>query len=167
VQCSRWKLPRLARNNRDWHHLIDLCVLTDTLVIDGDGIYDPRQLNHRLLLVSEFELDLLRQRMQEALRQKISRSEVLTKVQIGYVRTETNGIEKTPDRQVQEKAPLCSYQRDAHGQEVLLGLVGYNRILAIGRTRFTPVRLLPAYHPKVAPAIQPATARRRSNGLGR
>ena len=41
---------RLARNNRDWHHLIDLCVLTDTLVIDGDGIYDPRQINDRLLL---------------------------------------------------------------------------------------------------------------------
>jgi hypothetical protein len=53
--------------------LIDLCVLTDTLVIDGDGIYDPRQLNDRLLLglkrmMSEFELRLLRQRAQEALR---------------------------------------------------------------------------------------------------
>ena len=41
---------RLARNNRDWHHLIDLCVLTHTLVIDADGIYDPRMLNDRLLL---------------------------------------------------------------------------------------------------------------------
>ena len=39
-----------GRNNRDWHHLIDLCVLTDALVIDGDGIYDPRQINDRLLL---------------------------------------------------------------------------------------------------------------------
>ena len=77
-----------------------------------------------------------------ALRQKISRSEVLTEVPIGYVRTETNGIEKTPDRQVQEaiaevflqfrrlgsvrqvllwyrqeKVPLCSYRRDAHGRK--------------------------------------------------
>lgn len=41
---------RLARNNRDWHHLIDLCVLTEALVIDADGVYDPRQLNDRLLL---------------------------------------------------------------------------------------------------------------------
>jgi hypothetical protein len=41
---------RLARNNRDWHHLIDLCALTETLIIDDDGIYDPRQLNDRLLL---------------------------------------------------------------------------------------------------------------------
>ena len=58
---------RLARNSRDWHHLIDLCVLTRTLVIDADGIYDPRMVDDRLLLglkvrMSEFELGLLRQR---------------------------------------------------------------------------------------------------------
>ena len=41
---------RLARNNRDWYHLIDLCALTETLIIDGDGVYDPRELNDRLLL---------------------------------------------------------------------------------------------------------------------
>lgn len=38
---------RLARNNRDWHHLIDLCALTETLLMDDDGVYDPRQLNDR------------------------------------------------------------------------------------------------------------------------
>src|ERR1700746_2492846 len=41
---------RLARNNRDWHHLIDLCALTHTLIIDDHSIYDPRQVNDRLLL---------------------------------------------------------------------------------------------------------------------
>ena len=41
---------RLARNNRDWYHLIDLCALTDTPILDGDGVYDPRGLNDRLLL---------------------------------------------------------------------------------------------------------------------
>ena len=41
---------RLARNNRDWHHLIDLCGLTETVLIDDDGSYDPRQLNDRLVL---------------------------------------------------------------------------------------------------------------------
>src|SRR5207244_2043759 len=55
---------RLARNNRDWHHLVDLCAMAETLVIDHDGIYDPRVLNDRLLLglkgtMSEFELGLL------------------------------------------------------------------------------------------------------------
>ena len=42
--------PRLARNGRDWHHLIDLCALASTLVIDPDGAYDPRLVNDRLLL---------------------------------------------------------------------------------------------------------------------
>jgi DNA invertase Pin-like site-specific DNA recombinase len=70
---------RLARNNRDWHHLVDLCALTETLLIDSDGVYDPRQLNDRLLLglkgtMSEFELGLLRQRAREAFEQKVSRS---------------------------------------------------------------------------------------------
>lgn len=60
---------RLARNNRDWHHLIDLCVLTETLVIDAEGVYDPRSLNDRMLLglkgtMSEFEIGILRQRAQ-------------------------------------------------------------------------------------------------------
>jgi len=58
---------RLARNGRDWHHLIDLCALAGALVIDPDGAYDPRLVNDRLLLglkgtMSEYELSLLRQR---------------------------------------------------------------------------------------------------------
>jgi DNA invertase Pin-like site-specific DNA recombinase len=98
---------RLARNNRDWHHLIDLCVLTRTLVVDADGIYDPRLLNDRLLLglkgtMSEFELGLLRQRAQEAYRQKALRGDVMTRVPVGFVRKGENGIEMTPDRQVQQ-----------------------------------------------------------------
>jgi DNA invertase Pin-like site-specific DNA recombinase len=98
---------RLARNNRDWHHLIDLCAMAGTLVIDHDGIYDPSLLNDRLLLglkgtMSEFEISLLRQRAMEAYKQKVRRGLVLTQVPIGYVRTEDMGIEKTPDRQIQE-----------------------------------------------------------------
>ena len=63
---------RLARNNRDWHHLIDLCGMTGTLIIDHDGTYDPQQLNDRLLLglkgtMSEFELGLFRQRARSRL----------------------------------------------------------------------------------------------------
>ena len=58
---------RLARNGRDWHHLIDLSALAGALVIDPDGVYDPRQVNDRLLLglkgtTSEYELSLMRQR---------------------------------------------------------------------------------------------------------
>src|SRR5580658_1019148 len=98
---------RLARNNRDWHHLIDLCVLTETLVVDAEGIYDPRLLNDRMLLglkgtMSEFEIGILRQRAQEAYRQKAQRGEVMTMVPIGYERSGSNSIEMTPDRQIQE-----------------------------------------------------------------
>ena len=98
---------RLARNNRDWHHLIDLCMLTRTLVVDADGIYDPRILNDRLLLglkgtMSEFELGLLRQRAQEAYRQKALRGDVMTRVPVGFVRKGGNGIEMTPDLQVRQ-----------------------------------------------------------------
>jgi DNA invertase Pin-like site-specific DNA recombinase len=98
---------RLARNNRDWHHLIDLCAMAGTLVIDHDGVYDPSLLNDRLLLglkgtMSEFEISLLRQGAMEAHRQKVQRGIVLTQVPVGYVRTEDEGIEKIPDRQVQE-----------------------------------------------------------------
>jgi DNA invertase Pin-like site-specific DNA recombinase len=98
---------RLARNNRDWHHLIDLCAMAGTLVIDHDGVYNPSLLNDRLLLglkgtMSEFEISLLRQRAMEALKEKIRRGLVLTQVPVGYIRTEDEGMEKTPDRQIQE-----------------------------------------------------------------
>src|ERR1700757_2234425 len=98
---------RLARNNRDWHHLVDLCALTETLLVDNDCIYDPRQLNDRLILglkgtMSEFELGLLRQRAREAFEQKVRRGFALWEVPVGFIRTEEGRIEKTPDRQVQQ-----------------------------------------------------------------
>ena len=98
---------RLARNNRDWHHLVDLCALTATLIIDADGIYEPRELNDRLLLglkgtMSEFELGLLRQRAREAFEQKVGRGHALWELPVGFVRTEEHRIEKSADRQVQE-----------------------------------------------------------------
>lgn len=98
---------RLARNNRDWHHLVDLCALTDTLIIDAEGVYDARQLNDRLLLglkgtMSEFELGLLRQRAREAFEQKAQRGHALWELPVGFVRSEEQRIEKIPDREVQQ-----------------------------------------------------------------
>jgi DNA invertase Pin-like site-specific DNA recombinase len=98
---------RLARNNRDWHHLVDLCALTDTLLIDDDGIYDPKLLNDRLLLglkgtMSEFELGLMRQRARQAFVQKVQRGCAMWEVPVGFVRTQEGQIEKTADRQVQQ-----------------------------------------------------------------
>lgn len=98
---------RLARNNRDWHHLIDLCALTDTLLIDNDGIYDPRQLNDRLVLgmkgsMAEYELGLMRQRARQAFEDKIRRGHWMWEVPVGYVRTDDDRVEKSPDLQVQQ-----------------------------------------------------------------
>lgn len=98
---------RLARNNRDWHHLIDLCAITDTVLIDDDGVYDPRQLNDRLLLglkgsLAEFELGLMRQRARESLEQKIRRGHAVWRPPVGFERSEDMRLEMIPDRQVQE-----------------------------------------------------------------
>lgn len=98
---------RLARNNRDWHHLLELCRLSGSVVIDDEGIYDPRVLNDRLLLglkgtMSEFEIGILHQRAQAAYTQKIARGEVLTRVPVGYEREGKTGIVMTADRQIQE-----------------------------------------------------------------
>jgi len=72
------EVSRLARNGRDWHTLIEFCGLVGTIIVDEDGIYDPRHPNDRLLLgmkgtMSELELSLFRQRSQEALKQKARR----------------------------------------------------------------------------------------------
>lgn len=98
---------RLARNNRDWYHLIDLCAMTGTLIIDGEGVYDPQHLNDRLLLglkgsMAEFELGLLRQRAREAFEQKVKRGHALWELPVGLVRNDDDRIEKVADRQVQE-----------------------------------------------------------------
>lgn len=102
-----WEASRLARNNRDWYHLIDLCALTGTLIIDSDTVYEPRELNDRLLLglkgsMAEFELGLFRQRARKAYEQKVRRGHAMWELPVGLVRNEDDRIEKIPDRQVQE-----------------------------------------------------------------
>jgi len=102
---------RLARNGRDWHTLLEFCGLVGTLIVDEDGVYDPRHPNDRLLLgmkgtMSEMELSVLRQRSHEALRQKARRGELFMTVAIGYVRSGRDRIEQDPDRRVQDAIHL-------------------------------------------------------------
>jgi DNA invertase Pin-like site-specific DNA recombinase len=102
---------RLARNGRDWHHLIELCGLVQTLVIDPDGVYDPGILNDRLLLglkgtMSEFELNLLRQRSLEAIRQKARRGELQFRLPVGFRWAQNGKVEIDPDRRVQDAVRL-------------------------------------------------------------
>jgi DNA invertase Pin-like site-specific DNA recombinase len=102
---------RLARNGRDWHTLIEFCGLVGTIIVDEDGIYDPRHPNDRLLLgmkgtMSELELSLFRQRSQEALKQKARRGALFLGVAAGYVKTGRDRIEKDPDQRVQHALQL-------------------------------------------------------------
>ena len=97
---------RLARNGRDWHHLLELCGLVGARVVDGEGVYDPSHPNDRLLLglkgtMSEFELTVLRRRLFEAAFAKARRGELRITVPIGYVWTRDAGLDLDPDRRVQ------------------------------------------------------------------
>ena len=96
---------RLARNGRDWHHLIELCALSGALVIDPDGAYDPRLVNDRLLLglkgtMSEYELSLMRQRGLAARDSKAGRGELRFTLPPGLCWNEAGKIEIDPDEHV-------------------------------------------------------------------
>lgn len=101
------EVSRFARNSREWQQLIEVCRVVDTLLVDLDTVYSPRQSNDRLLLglkgsMNEYELDLLRQRSVEARHEKARRGELLVAAPVGFVKTEDQRLEKDPDRRVRE-----------------------------------------------------------------
>ena len=118
---------RLARNGRDWHHLLELCGLVDARVIDLDGVYDPCRPNDRLLLgmkgsISEFELGIIRSRMYEAARSKARRGELRLSVPIGYSWDRHVGLTLDPDRRLQEVIHLVfsKFRELGSARQVLL-----------------------------------------------
>ena len=113
---------RLARNGRDWHTLIEFCGLVGTVIVDEDGIYEPRHPNDRLLLgmkgtMSELELSLLRARSMEALKQKAQRGELFFTVAVGYIKVGRDKIEMDPDLRVREAIGLV-FARFAEMQSI-------------------------------------------------
>lgn len=118
---------RLARNGRDWHHLIDLCALVGSLVIDPDGVYEPRLINDRLLLglkgtMSEYELSLLRQRSQAARDSKAKRGELRFGLPPGYCWDELGQIRMDPDERIGEVVQLTfrKFRELGSARQVLL-----------------------------------------------
>lgn len=102
---------RLARNGRDWHHLLELCGLVEARVIDLDGVYNPCLPNDRLLLgmkgtMSEFELGILRTRLVEAVRAKAHRGELRIPVPIGFLWDRDSEVRFDPDLRIQEVVRL-------------------------------------------------------------
>lgn len=101
------EVSRLARNSSDWHRLLEICALTDTLILDEDGIYDPAHFNDRLLLglkgtMSEAELHVLRARLQGGIINKARRGELRSKLPIGFIYDTAARVALHPDRQVQD-----------------------------------------------------------------
>jgi DNA invertase Pin-like site-specific DNA recombinase len=108
--CAR-EVSRFARNSRDWQQLVEVCRVVDTVLIDHEMVYDPRQSNDRLLLglkgtLNEYELDLLRQRASEARLQKAKRGELGSNCPIGFVRGDQQVFEKDPDLRIQNAIAL-------------------------------------------------------------
>ena len=101
------EVSRLARNNADWHRLIELAALAHTLILDEDGIYDPAHFNDRLLLglkgtMSEAELHVLRARLQGGIRNKARRGALQMPLPIGLVYDALGNVVLDPDRQIQD-----------------------------------------------------------------
>lgn len=98
------EMSRLARSNKDWHHLLEICALFGTLIADVNGVYDVAQYNDRLLLglsgmVSEAELHLIKQRMQQGKLNKARRGELNFPLPVGYVRRPSGEVSFDPDEQ--------------------------------------------------------------------
>lgn len=101
------EVSRLARNSTDWHRLLEICALSDTLILDEDGLYDPGHFNDRLLLglkgtMSEAELHVLRARLQGGIRNKARRGELKSPLPVGLVYDQQDHVVLDPDRQVQQ-----------------------------------------------------------------
>lgn len=108
-------VTRLARNCSDWYQLLDLCGMRHCLIGDGDSIYDPAQIDGRLLLglkgqISELELHTIRARLNAGMLNKAKRGELIVDLPIGYIKTGDGTAQKHPDLEVQSRVELIFKQ---------------------------------------------------------
>ena len=105
------EVSRLARNSSDWHRLLEICALSETLILDEDGLYDPAHFNDRLLLglkgtMSEAELHVLRARLIGGQLNKARRGELWIRPPLGFVVDPAGKLILDPDEQVQSAVRL-------------------------------------------------------------
>src|SRR5438094_4620928 len=113
------EVSRLARSCSDWYRLLEICALTDTLVIDEEGVYDPGLYNDRLLLgfkgtMSEAELHWLRQRLQGGKLTKAEKAELRFRLPVGLVYDPAGKVVLDPDEEVQQAVRLVFNLFDQH-----------------------------------------------------
>jgi len=125
-----YEVSRLARNCADWHRLLELCGLSDTLIGDSDGIYSPRDFNDRLLLglkgtMSEAELHSIHLRLSAGRMSKARRGELVHHLPTGYVRNEADEVTFDPDQSVTSRIGLVfsKFEQLGSGSQVLRYLV--------------------------------------------
>ncbi len=176
------EVSRLARNNADWHRLLEICALTDTLILDEDGLYDPGHFNDRLLLglkgtMSEAELHILRARLQGGLLNKARRGELRIPLPVGLVYDGASKVILDPDQQVrgavgclfatfQRTGSAFSVARHFHENGLLFpGRVPYGpRPGKMVWAPLTPQRAIRVLHnPRYAGAFVFGTTRTRKN----
>ena len=105
------ELSRLARSCKDWHHLVEVCAVFDTLLYDQDGVYNANDGNDRLLLgmkgaMSEYELITLRNRLERGRDNKAARGELFLHLPIGYVKSPSGEVLQEPDEQARDVVRL-------------------------------------------------------------
>jgi DNA invertase Pin-like site-specific DNA recombinase len=120
------EVSRLARNSTDWHRLLEICALAETLILDEDGIYDPSHFNDRLLLglkgtMSEAELHVLRARLLGGQLNKARLGELWMRPPIGFVIDRTGRLSLDPDAQIQDTVRLLfeTFRRTGSAQKVV------------------------------------------------
>lgn len=101
------EVSRLARNSSDWHRLLEICALADTLILDEDGVYNPKEFNDRLLLglkgqMSEAEIYVMKARLHGGILSKALRGELQVPLPTGLVYDTQQRVQLDPDKQVQE-----------------------------------------------------------------
>ena len=180
------EVSRLARNSTDWHRLLEICALSDTLILDEDGLYDPSHFNDRLLLglkgtMSEAELHVLRARLQGGIRNKARRGELKSPLPVGLEYDQQDHVVLDPDRQVQQalRTVFQTYERAGSACAVVKFFREQNLLFPRrlrrgpnkGQLVWAPLghtRVLQTLHnPRYAGAFVYGRFRTRKNGSGR
>jgi len=99
------EVSRLARNNADWHRLLEICALAETLILDEDGVYDPTSFNDRLLLglkgtMSEAELHVIKARLRGGILNKVRRGEYRCPLPTGFTYDQVGNVVLDPDAHI-------------------------------------------------------------------